>query len=216
MKPKIALVLGATGLVGQKLIEKLTQDANYESLLIINRREVGYQHPKIQEKVVDFDQLDASIKQVNVTDIFCCIGTTIKTAGSKEAFRKVDYDIPVNFGKIAEKSGVENFIVISSLGADSNSNTFYSKVKGEMENKLKSFNLAHLTILRPSLLLGDRNEKRLGEGIAQVLFSVFGFLMIGPLKKYKAISADQVAKAMIYYASNPAETVIENKYLHEI
>lgn len=216
MKSKIALVLGATGLVGQKLVERLTQDVNYSSILIVNRREVGYSNPKIQEKVIDFDQIDQSIKQVNATAIFCCIGTTIKTAGSKEAFRKVDYDIPVTFGKIAEKSGVGNFVVISSLGADSNSSAFYSKVKGEMESQLRTLKIPHLTIVRPSLLLGDRDEKRLGEGIAQVLFSVFGFLMVGPLKKYKAISADQVAKAMIHYASNPAETVIENNYLHEV
>jgi len=216
MKSKIALVLGATGLVGQKLVEKLTIDERYESILIINRREVNYTHPKIQEKVIDFDKINESIKQVNATDLFCCVGTTIKTAGSQEAFRKVDFDIPVNFGKIAKRSEIQNFVIISSIGANSKSSTFYSKVKGEVEDQLSALRIPHLTILRPSLLLGNRDEKRLGEGIAQVLFSCFGFLMVGALKKYKAIPASQVAKAMIYYANNPSETVIENNYLHQV
>jgi uncharacterized protein YbjT (DUF2867 family) len=216
MKSKIALVLGATGLVGQKLVEKLTIDERYESILIINRREVNYTHPKIQEKVIDFDKINESIKQVNATDLFCCVGTTIKTAGSQEAFRKVDFDIPVNFGKIAKRNEIQNFVIISSIGANSKSATFYSKVKGEVEDQLSALRIPHLTILRPSLLLGNRDEKRLGEGISQVLFSCFGFLMVGPLKKYKAIPASQVAKAMIYYANNPSETVIENNYLHQV
>lgn len=216
MKSKIALVLGATGLVGEKLINLLTKDDYYESIILLNRRQVGYQNPKIKEKVVDFEDIESLIKQVNVNDIFCCIGTTIKKAGSKEAFEKVDFDIPVAMGKIAERSGVKNFIVISSLGADEKSNNFYSSVKGRMENKMMQYKLQHLTILRPSLLLGKRDEKRTGEGIAQIIFSLFGILMIGPLKKYKAISAQKVAAAMIYYAKNPAETIIENDYLHKI
>ncbi len=216
MKSKIALVLGATGLVGEKLISLLVQDEYYRSIIVLNRRTVGYQHQKIKETVVDFEDIENSIKQVNVDHIFCCIGTTIKKAGSKEAFKQVDYEIPVVMGKIAERSGVKNFVVISSLGADEKSNNFYSSIKGRMENKLMQYNLKHLTLLRPSLLLGKREEKRVGEGIAQVVFSLFGFLMVGPLKKYKAISAQKVATAMIYYAKHPAETIIENNNLHKI
>jgi uncharacterized protein YbjT (DUF2867 family) len=216
MKSKIALVLGATGLVGKELIELLTTDSWYHSIIIINRRKVGYSHPKIQERVIDFDFIDSEIKQISATDVFCCIGTTIKKAGSKEAFRKVDFDIPVAFGKIAEKSGVKSYTVVSSMGANSASSNFYSSVKGEMENQLLHLLIPNLTIVRPSLLLGDRDEKRFGEDIAKGIFSIIGFLMIGPLKKYKPISAKQVAKAMLYYASHPKEKIQENQYLHSI
>ncbi len=216
MKSKIALVLGATGLVGQELIELLTTDSLYHSIIIINRREVGYNHPKIQERVIDFSFIDSEIKQINATDVFCCIGTTIKKAGSKDAFRKVDYEIPVSFGRIAERSNVESYTVISSMGANAASNNFYSSVKGEMENQLLPLIIPNLTILRPSLLLGDRDESRFGEDVAKSIFSVLGFLMVGPLKKYKPIHAKQVAKAMIYFASHPKEKIQENQFLHSI
>lgn len=128
--------------------------------------------------------------------MFICLGTTIKKAKTKEAFRKVDYEYVVEAGKLANAAKVENVLVISAMGADSKSKFFYSRVKGEMEETLKQLELNSLHIFRPSLLLGERNELRIGEKVSGKLISIFKFLLIGPLRPYRAIHAKKVATAM--------------------
>ncbi|MBK7964041.1 MAG: NAD(P)H-binding protein [Bacteroidetes bacterium] len=149
--------------------------------------------------ITDFEDLEKSVSKVkDAHALFCCIGTTLKKAGSKEAFRRVDYQIPLNLAAMAEKAGIKKLIIVSSLGADPNSNTFYLKTKGEMEKDIAvNYSFQKLAFLRPSLLLGTRHEFRLGERIAQFFLVLFSFLMIGRFAKYKPISDYKVAKAMI-------------------
>lgn len=214
MKLKTALVLGSTGLVGGHLVEMLIQDKRYQHIILINRNASKFDHPKIEEKIINFKQIQNEIKLIQADDVFCCIGTTIKQAGSKENFRAVDYRIPLEFAKIASQSKSINFIVVSSMGANANSSNFYSKTKGQMEEALKKIDLNNLIIVRPSLLLGDREEKRLGEKIAKIAMRTFSFLMIGRLKKYKAIEAKQLAKAMIVLANQEkSKNIYENDSL---
>jgi len=211
---KTALILGSTGLVGSKVVEQLKSDSRYSKIILINRRDTNPKHPKVEEIIVDFSDLNTELNGLNADDVFCCVGTTIKTAGSKEKFKSVDLDIPVLFGKLAKINNWSNFAVISALGANSKSGNFYSSIKGKMEDQLKAFNIVKLIILRPSLLTGDREEFRLGERIGQVAFSVLNYILIGPLKKYRSISADQVAKAMIYFSNdNTTKIIHENDEL---
>jgi uncharacterized protein YbjT (DUF2867 family) len=211
---KTALILGSTGLVGTSVVEQLINDTRYSKIILINRRSTNPENPKVEEIVIDFNALPSKLNDLAVDDVFCCIGTTIKTAGSKEKFKAVDFEIPFQFGQLALKNKWSNFATISSLGANSKSSTFYSQVKGEMEEALIGFGLDHLVIVRPSLLLGDRNEFRLGERIAQAAFLVLNLVMIGPLKKFRAISADQVAKSMIYFLNeNSTKIIHENDEL---
>ncbi|MFJ7747787.1 NAD-dependent epimerase/dehydratase family protein [Peribacillus sp. NPDC097295] len=196
MTKKTALILGATGVVGTQLINVLSTNKNYEVIHLLSRREVEYQNPRCRLQIVDFDNLDKYRELFHVNDVFICLGTTIKKAKTKEAFRKVDYEYVVEAGKLANAAKVENVLVISARGADSKSKFFYSRVKGEMEETLIQLELNSLHIFRPSLLLGERNELRIGEKVAGKLSSIFKFLLIGPLRPYRAIHAKKVATAM--------------------
>ena len=196
MTKKTALVLGATGVVGTQLVNGLSTNENYEAIHLLTRKELRYKNPTCKVHIVDFDNLEQYADLFRVHDVFICLGTTIKKAKTKEAFRKVDYDYVVEAGKLAKSAGVRNLLVISAMGADSSSKFFYSRVKGDMEETLKQLKLNSLHIFRPSLLLGERNELRIGEKISGKLSSAFKFLLIGPLRPYRAIQAKTVATAM--------------------
>ncbi|PAQ16106.1 oxidoreductase [Bacillaceae bacterium SAOS 7] len=191
---KIALVAGATGLVGSELVQQLLATPEYEKVITIVRRSSGIVHDKLEEKVVNFDELTLDDP---IDHIYCCLGTTIKKAKTKEAFQKVDLDYPLMLAKLAKKYQVSQFLVISSMGASVKSSFFYSRVKGELEQRLQALRLNGLHIFRPSLLLGERDEFRLGEATTEKLANVFPFLFTGPLKKYKPIHAKTVAYAMV-------------------
>ena len=196
MNKKTALVIGATGVVGTQLVNVLSTNKNYEAIHLLTRKELKYKDPTCKVHIVDFDNLEQYADLFHVHDVFICLGTTIKKAKTKEAFRKVDYDYVVEAGKMAKSADVENLLVISAMGADSSSKFFYSRVKGDMEETLKQLKLNSLHIFRPSLLLGERNELRIGEKISGKLSSIFKFLLIGPLRPYRAIHAKTVATAM--------------------
>ena len=196
MTKKTALVLGATGVVGTQLVNVLSTNENYEAIHMLTRKELKYKNPTCKVHIVDFDNLEQYADLFRVHDVFICLGTTIKKAKTKEAFRKVDYDYVVEAGKLAKSAGVRNLLVISAMGADSSSKFFYSRVKGDMEETLKQLKLNSLHIFRPSLLLGERNELRIGEKISGQLSSAFKYLLIGPLRPYRAIQAKTVATAM--------------------
>ncbi|MGK7376770.1 oxidoreductase [Planococcus sp. 1R117A] len=193
---KTALLAGASGLVGTELLHILLESPKYEEVKIFVRKRLEIKHPKLEQVLVDYNRLENYEEYFNVNDIYCCLGTTIKKAGSQEAFRKVDYEYPLKMAELAKKHNAENFLIVSALGADPHSKVFYSRTKGEVEKQLKNLDLYALHIFQPSLLLGDRQEFRLGEKIASFLVPVFSPLLFGKLKKYKPVSARRVAYAM--------------------
>ena len=193
---KTALVLGASGLVGNELVKTLIQQNNYEKIHLLVRRPVEFNDPSCEEHIVDFNQLHKYQELFQVTDVFYCIGTTIKKAKSKEAFRKVDYEYTVEAAKISSKSGVEKFLIITAMGSNSKSLIFYNQVKGQVEEALRKLIIPSVHIFRPSLLLGERTEFRFGERIAEKASAFLNLLMVGALRPYKAIEARNVAAAM--------------------
>lgn len=195
-----ALLVGATGLVGGLVLEKLLADNFYNKIIVLTRKSLNKNNPKLKEVLVDFNKLDDYADDIKADAIFCCLGTTIKVAGSKEAFKKVDFEYPFKIAQLAKQNGCTNYLLITALGASKNSMVFYNQVKGELEDEISKLNFDSFHILQPSLIIGERNEARTGEGIAQTLAPVFDALMIGGLKKYKSITAEQIAKAMVYYS----------------
>jgi uncharacterized protein YbjT (DUF2867 family) len=194
---KTAIIIGATGLVGNELLHLLLEDNSFSSVKIFGRRSLQMQHPKLLEQVVNFDNIRDHAENIKGDVVFCCIGTTISTAGSKEQFMKVDHTLPLEFAGIAKENGVKSFILVSSLGANAGSSNFYLKVKGQLEEDLKKLNFDSFYAVRPSMLLGKRPEFRMGESIGKALMKGLSFVFIGSLKKYKAIEARTVAAAMI-------------------
>lgn len=197
MEKRNALITGATGLVGNCLLQQLLADDQYEKVVIITRKSIDVKHPKLIQKQIDFDSIESLKLDFQVDDVFCALGTTIKTAGSQDAFYKVDYTYVVNLGKWCAANNVKRFLIVSAMGASAKSGIFYNRVKGEMEAAVSQLNIPQIQVFRPSLLMGNRKEKRGGEKIAQVVMGGLGFLFVGPLLKYKGIHADNVAKAMI-------------------
>jgi uncharacterized protein YbjT (DUF2867 family) len=189
---KTALVVGATGLIGDILTRRLVDAPGYDRIVVLTRKPLAWQHPRLQEIPFNFDQPNSLL--VRADDIYCCLGTTIKKAGSKEAFRKVDYQYPLDIAQLGRANGAKQFAIVTAMGADTESAFFYNRVKGEVERDLTGLAYPTLHIFRPSLLLGDRQESRLGERISE------GFMrLLGPLipAKYKAIEAEKVADAML-------------------
>ena len=191
---KKAIVLGATGLVGQQLVQQLLADEQYAEVRIAVRREWPGAHPKLKVQQVDFHQLADYASFFQVDDIFCGLGTTMATAGSKAAFYRVDYTYVVEAARLGLAQGARQFLVISSVGADAGSPFFYNKTKGEMEAAVQALGFPQLKIFHPSFLDGDRKEDRMGERIG---IAVFNFIsQLGLLKSYQPVTDKTVARAM--------------------
>lgn len=189
---KTALVLGATGLIGDLLTHQLVDSPFYEKVKVLVRKSLTWQHPRLQEIQFDFDYPNGLVTQAD--DIFCCLGTTIKKAVSKDAFRKVDYHYPLDIARLSLANGARQFAIVTAMGANAESSIFYNRVKGEVERDLTSLNYPTLLIFRPSLLFGNRSENRFGERIAAGAMRLFNPLIPA---KYKGIEAEKVAKAML-------------------
>lgn len=189
---KTALVFGATGLIGDILTHRLVESSLYKTVTVLVRRPLTWQHPRLQEIQFDFDTPDAL--PVQADDLFCCLGTTIKKAGSKGAFQKVDHQYPLDIARLGQQAGATQFSIVTSMGADTHSTFFYNRVKGEVERDLTDLHYPTLLIFRPSILLGDRNENRLLEKIAEGAMRLFNPLIPA---KYKGIDASKVANAML-------------------
>jgi uncharacterized protein YbjT (DUF2867 family) len=202
-----AVVAGATGLVGTQVVEELIRQPACSSVSALVRSEPGQRDPKLQLRVIDYDKLEPAMFPEATGAVFCCLGTTINKAGSKEAFRKVDLDYVVELARLARARGVDHFLVISSLGASAKSRLFYNRVKGMVELELRDLDFPHLSILRPSLLLGEREETRVGEEFAAVFLRWSRLVLIGRWRKYRAIAATTVARAMVHIALHPAAGV---------
>lgn len=216
--PKVAIVLGASGLVGNELVQQLLADANYRSIAVFVRKELPIKHSKLTQQITDFDHLEKHAEQIKGDVVFCCLGTTIKVAGSQEAFTKVDYHYPLKFAKIAKQNGVPKYILVSSIGANSETSNFYLNIKGSLEKQLQKLNFNALIAVRPSMLLGDRKEFRLGEVIGKIFMKLLGLILIGKLKRYKGIEARTVAKAMIKLAQSDSSSfeIIQSEKLQAI
>jgi uncharacterized protein YbjT (DUF2867 family) len=193
---KIALVSGATGLVGSHLIDQLINNHHFQKIYSLQRRKTERSHSKLEEVIVDLDHLE-NLEIPSIDAAFCCLGTTMKNAGSKEQFRKVDYTYVINTAKKAKENGASVFCLVSAMGADSNSRFFYNQVKGEVETALREMGFDALHLFRPSMLLGNRKEFRFGEKVGIFLFKLLDPIMRGPLEKYRASHSDIVAQQMI-------------------
>jgi uncharacterized protein YbjT (DUF2867 family) len=192
---KTALIVGATGLIGGHLTRKILNHPSYAKVKVLVRKSLDFQHPKLEQIIVDFDKPDASV--VVADDVFCCLGTTMKQAGSKEAFYKVDFTYPLEIAKAALQNRAKQYLIVTAMGADAKSMFYYNRVKGEIEKALTNLNYPTLLIFRPSLLLGERKESRAGEGFATIIMKTFDFLIPA---KYKAVKGETVAEAMLAMA----------------
>lgn len=198
MESKTAIIAGASGLIGKSLTQLILNSKDYGQVIALVRKPLGIQHDKLKELTVNFDHLAEMEEFPKADDIFCTLGTTIKTAGSQEAFYKVDYTYPMELAKRALKSEASRFFLVSAMGAKLNARNFYSRVKGELEDKISFLNYRTIYIFKPSLLRGNRKENRPGEKFAQAITRIIPF--IGPWKKYRPIHADKVADAMMKVA----------------
>jgi uncharacterized protein YbjT (DUF2867 family) len=202
MKTKMALVAGATGLIGGHCLNLLLDHDAYHEVVILVRREMPLSHKKLRQVVIDFNDMGHYSQYIKADDVFCCLGSTIKQAGSQEAFRKVDYSYPLDLARIALSNGAHRYLLVSSLGADPGSKIFYTRVKGEVEAAIAKLGYGSFHVFRPSLLLGKRRESRPGEGIVGALMKALDPFMAGPFRKYRAIEAAMVARAMVRSAQS--------------
>lgn len=212
MQPtQTALLAGSTGLVGSHLLDLLLAAPEYDGVKALTRRPLERTHDKLQTEIVDFDDLASHGDALAADDVFCCLGTTIKTAGSREAFRRVDHHYVFQLARLARDAGARRFVMVSSVGADASAANFYLRVKGEVERDVGELGYSALHILRPSLLLGARKEFRLGERLGILAMHVVGPFFVGPLAKYRGISAGTVAAAML----GSARQVEEGRHVHD-
>ena len=204
---KTAIILGATGLTGGKLLELLLNDPNYNKIKLFSRSSVGISDPKIEEYLGDMFNLNDFKGQFTGEEVFCCIGTTKSKTPNKEFYKKIDFGIPKSAALLAKENGIKTFIVISALGANAKSPIFYNRIKGQMEEAVLQMQISKTHILQPSLIGGKREERRIGEWIFKQLMKVANLVMAGPLKKYKSIHPISIAKAMVWIANNEYERV---------
>ena len=203
---KTAIILGASGLTGGLLLKKLIVDDRYESINLFSRSSIKGLPNKVKQYIGDLLELEQFKNDFTGDEVYCCIGTTAKKTPDKSLYRDIDYGIPVAAAKLAKANGINTFLVISAMGANKKSNIFYNRTKGEMEQEVLNQAIPRTSILRPSLIGGERNEQRLLENIGLVVFKVIQPLFIGPLKKYRIINADSIAQAMLNLANTTSNT----------
>jgi len=191
------LLLGATGLIGRHVLEGLLAAPQVSELIAPTRRTLSNTHPRLRNVLIDFDRLDEYPELFDVTTIVCCLGTTMKQAGSKENFRKVDYQYCRDAAELGRAQRARAFLLVSAIGSSATSPVYYSRVKGELEQHLIELEYNHLSLYRPSMLLGERSEFRLGEKLFSKLTPLIDPFMRGPLRHYHAIPARTVAQAMV-------------------
>ena len=214
---KTAIILGATGLTGGILLEKLLQDANYKTVTIFTRRSVGFQNPKLEEHIIDLFELEKYADLFKADEVYCCVGSTKAKTPNEEVYRKVDYGIPLSAAKLCKRNNISKLLIISALGADPGSRFFYNRTKGEMERDVLAQKLGETYLFEPSLISGERDEKRLFEAAWKKFMKLGDHLLLGPLKKYKSIHPENIAKAMIWVAANGySENRIESDEIKKI
>lgn len=207
MKQKTAIILGATGLTGSLLLNQLIHDDNFTSIKLFSRRTLNCSSPKIKEYIGDLLRLEQFKSEFTADVVFCCIGTTAAKTKDKELYKAIDFGIPAVAAKLAKENNIPTFIVISALGANAKSKIFYNQTKGEMEYAVLSLKIPNTFILRPSLIVGERNETRFWEKLAVLIMKPINSFLIGKLKKYRSIKAGTIATAM---------RVLEKKFKNQI
>ena len=215
---KTAIILGATGLTGGILLQKLIEDTRYEHIKLFSRSEIEGLPEKVVQFTGDLLNLESFKADFMADEVFCCIGTTAKKTPDKVLYKAIDYGIPVNAAKLSKENKINTFLVISAMGADRSSNVFYNKTKGNMEHDVLQQNIKNTFVLRPSLIGGARQERRLLEKIGLMVFKIIQPLFIGKLKNYKIINAESIAKAMLNLANNTshAEVIITSNEIELI
>ncbi|WP_409288400.1 oxidoreductase [Peribacillus sp. SCS-37] len=208
MEKKTALLAGATGLIGNHLLHVLLDAGEYDKVITVGRRPLNISHPKLEEVIMDLEKLDENRMLLKADDVYCCLGTTMKKAGSREAMFRIDVGYPAELARVTREEGAKRFLVVSSMNADPDSPIWYSRMKGELEQQLLIIGFPSLSIFRPSLLLGNRSEFRLGERAAAAVSTGLRFLFQGPLRKFRAIKGSTVAKAMYLAAQKESSGVI--------
>ena len=208
---KIAILLGATGLTGSLVLKQLIANESYTTIKLFSRTSCGIQHPKLEEHLVDILDLATVKSKFTADQVFCCIGTTKKKTPEQELYRKIDFGIPDEAAKLCAENGISVFAVVSAIGADPKSNIYYNRTKGKMEEAVQTAGIERTYILRPSFISGDRKEKRFGEKFGIAIFKALKFMLIGQLKKYRVVEANDIAKRMIQLAnSGEASKIVES------
>lgn len=197
---KTAIVLGATGLTGGLVLNRLLKDEEFTSIKIFNRSPLGAPNTKVEEHIVDLMELENYQKEFAGDVVFCCVGSTRKKTPDLDVYREVDYGIPLTAAKLAKENGIKKVLIVSALGANPESQFFYNRTKGEMERDILKLGIRETYFFEPSLIRGNRKEKRTFESLWNKVMLIGNFLLIGPLKKYKSIAADDIAKAMVKVA----------------
>lgn len=205
MANKTALILGASGLVGSYCLEEILNCGKYQQVFVAGRRELPGCDPRVTQLIGDLSDMPALLAGIQADDVFCCLGTTIRRAGSKAAFEAVDREMPVAAARALRHQGLNHFLVISAMGADPESGIFYNRVKGLMEQDLEALDLPALSIFRPSLLAGSREESRPMEKLGICAGRALRFAFVGPLKNYALIEGEHVARAMVQVAQAPCK-----------
>jgi len=210
---KTAIILGATGLTGGLLLEQLLIDSRYSKIILFSRTTCNIKHDKIEEHLVDLLNLTTYKGLFIADEVFCCIGTTKAKTPNEEQYLEIDFGIPVMAAQLCKENDINTFLVVSALGADKHSTIFYNRTKGRMEEAVFMEKIPNTYILQPSLIGGNRNEKRLGESIAKVFMKILNPLLFGSLSKYKSIHPITIAKSMVILvnSSHPSGRIVSNK-----
>ncbi|HMQ01185.1 MAG TPA: NAD-dependent epimerase/dehydratase family protein [Cyclobacteriaceae bacterium] len=205
---RTALIAGASGLIGSFLLHELLNSKHYTKIIVLSRKPLNIADESVQEIITDPATLAQHADELMADDVFCCLGTTMAKARSKEKFYEVDFTYPYELAKICKQNGAHQYLLVSAMGADKRSMVYYNRVKGEVEEAIRDVQFEGLHIFRPSLLLGPRIEKRAGEDAAKIFYKYLGWLIP---RKYKGIEAEKVARAMLYFALQDQKGV----FVHE-
>jgi len=205
---KTAIILGATGLTGSILLQKLMEDDRYESIKLFSRSKIEGLPNKVTQFIGDLLELEQFKADFIADEVFCCIGTTAKKTPDKTLYKQIDFGIPVTASKLSKENNISTFLVISAMGANSKSSVFYNRTKGEMEQNVLQQDIKNTFVLRPSIIGGERNEQRILEKLGLGIFKILQPLFIGKFKEYSIINADTIAEAMVNLANNTNNTEV--------
>ena len=214
---KSAIILGATGLTGNFVLEELLKNEEYSKLLVFSRIELGIKHDKLEVIICDLLKIEEQQEKFQANEVYVCIGSTTNKTPNKKLYRDIDFGIPVAAAKLCKANKIKCISIISSLGANARSTVFYPKTKGEMENEVMAFGIEKTYLLRPSMILGARQENRLGESLGKILLSIISPFMLGKLTRYKGIEAKTIANAMIWLSNNDhSNGTIESEIIRKL